>query len=387
MEHPIFSPTVPLDRIGVMSENSNHRNWLPQLGLLAVVAGAFLLIVQTTISNLEARGIPIGFDFLTLPSRFVISESLLSYRSRDPYYWAIIVGIGNTLFISFLVAVLSTLLGFLVGIGRLSSNPLVSATCRGWVECARNTPPIVLLIFLYSLWWQVLPPVDSAIDLMPGFALSMRGLTVPGFSLSIASSALLPLSAGLVLIVLSCMRRLGSTKRRYAFCGGLALCVAALAWQSELAIEWPRFDRGNYRGGHELTPELTTVVVGLTLYTTGFVAEIVRAGVLSVGKGQWEAGRALGLRPRQILRLIVVPQMLRVIMPPMTSQYINVVKNSTLAIAVGYPDFLSVMGTVINKSSHALEGVAIILIAYLAINLSLSLLLNWYNRRTQLVER
>lgn len=373
--------------LAVMRVNSNHRNWLPQLGLLAIVAGAILLVVQTTIGNLEARGIPIGFDFLTLPSRFVISESLLTYRSRDPYYWAILVGIGNTLFISFLVVVLSTLLGFLVGIGRLSSNPLVSATCRGWVECARNTPPIVLLIFLYSLWWQVLPPVDAAISLMPGFSLSMRGLTVPGFSLSVPSSALPLLSAGVVLIVLSCIPRLGRTKRGYALFGGLGLIVAALASQGELAVDWPRFERGNYWGGYELTPELTTVVVGLTLYTTGFVAEIVRAGVLSVGKGQWEAGRALGLRPRQILRLIVVPQMLRVIVPPMTSQYINVVKNSTLAIAVGYPDFLSVMGTVINKSSHALEGVAIILVSYLAINLSLSLLLNWYNRRTQLVER
>ena len=221
---------------------------------------------------------------------------------------------------------------------------------------------------------------------MPGISLSMRGLTVPGISLSIGSSAFLLLAAAAALIAAACVPRAGRM-RRYAFLGGLALIVAALAWQGELTVDWPRFERGNYWGGYELTPELTTVVVGLTLYTTGFVAEIVRAGILSVGKGQWEAGRAVGLRPRQILRLIVVPQMLRVIVPPMTSQYINVVKNSTLAIAVGYPDFLSVMGTVINKSSHALEGVAIILAAYLVINLSLSLLLNWYNRRTQLVER
>ena len=140
-------------------------------------------------------------------------------------------------------------------------------------------------------------------------------------------------------------------------------------------------------GGLEITPELTTIVVGLTLYTTGFVAEIVRGGILSVGKGQWEAGRALGLRRGQILRLVVIPQMMRVIMPPLTSQYINVIKNSTLSIAVGYPDFLAIMGTVINKSSHAVEGVALILAVYLAINLSLSGLLNWYNRRVALVER
>jgi len=326
-----------------MLQNAKYRSHVLQAAIVAVALGFVLLIAQATAQNLRSRGIPLGFDFLTLPSRFVISESLLDYRNRDPYYWAILVGIGNTLFISVLVAVFSTLLGLIVGIGRLSSNPLVAASCRVWVEVARNTPPIVLLIFLYSLWWRVLPPVDGAYNPLPGVFLSMRGLTMPAFSIS--------------------MSPLG------------------------ISADWPIFEHGNYWGGFELTPELSTVVVGLTLYTTGFVAEIVRAGILSVGKGQWEAGRALGLRPRQILRLVVVPQMLRVVVPPMTSQYINIVKNSTLAIAVGYPDFLSVMGTVIDKSSHAIEGVAIILGAYLAINLSLSLLLNWYNRRVALVER
>jgi general L-amino acid transport system permease protein len=371
-----------------MLRDSRTWKWVAQILLLAFVTGAVLLIASTTMDNLRARQIPIGLDFLSLPSRFVISESLLTYRSRDPYYWAILVGIGNTLFISALVVLLSTLLGFLVGIGRLSSNPLVAATCRGWVEAARNTPPIVLLIFLYSLWWQVFPPVDAALNLMPGVYLSMRGLAVPGVSLSISSTALLLLAGALALAAAGCSRRIAGSARRALLLTGGALFVAALILgDGTVVVDWPRFERGNFWGGFELTPELTTVVVGLTLYTTGFIAEIIRSGVLSVGKGQWEAGRALGLRSRHVLRLIVVPQMLRVIMPPMTSQYINVVKNSTLAIAVGYPDFLSIMGTVINKSSHALEGVVIILAGYLAINLSLSLLLNWYNRRMQLVER
>lgn len=370
-----------------MLQNAKYRSHVLQAAILAVALGFVLLIAQATVHNLRSRGIPLGFDFLTLPSRFVISESLLEYRNRDPYYWAVLVGIGNTLFISVLVAVFSTLLGLIVGIGRLSSNPLVAASCRIWVEVTRNTPPIVLLIFLYSLWWRVLPPVDGAYNPLPGIFLSMRGLTMPALSVSISPLASILLVTAAFSAVAALLPRLRHLRRTTL---AFAVAAAAAGWLTghfTVTADWPIFEHGNYWGGFELTPELSTVVVGLTLYTTGFVAEIVRAGILSVGKGQWEAGRALGLRPRQILRLVVVPQMLRVVVPPMTSQYINIVKNSTLAIAVGYPDFLSVMGTVINKSSHAIEGVAIILGAYLAINLSLSLLLNWYNRRVALVER
>ncbi|WP_342241509.1 amino acid ABC transporter permease [Inquilinus sp. OTU3971] len=370
-----------------MLRDQRYRVRLVQVLLLAAVGALVLLVVQTTAANLKARGIPIGFDFLSLPSRFVISESLLRYRPQDSYAWAVLVGLANSVFISVLVVLLSTVLGLVVGIGRLSSNPLVSGSCRVWVEVARNTPPIVLLFFLYSLWWRVLPPVDAALTLAPGAYLSMRGLMLPALSLAIPSPAALVLAAA-ALAALASLTRITKPVRRALLLGAAAVTIAALlAADISAAVDWPRFERGNYRGGFELTPELTTVVIGLTLYTTGFVAEIVRAGVLSVAKGQWEAARALGLRRGQILRLIVIPQMLRVIMPPLTSQYINVVKNSTLAIAVGYPDFLAIMGTVINKSSHALEGVAIILAGYLAVNLTLSLLLNWYNRRIALVER
>jgi general L-amino acid transport system permease protein len=170
--------------------------------------------------------------------------------------------------------------------------------------------------------------------------------------------------------------------------GAIALCAAGI-WLANLEVEvdWPTFTGSNFRGGLELTPELSTILIGLTFYTTGFVAEIVRAGVLSVGAGQWDAGQSLGLTRTQILRLIVIPQMLRVIVPPLNSQYINVIKNSTLAIAVGYPDFLAVMNTIISKTSHSIEGVFIILGVYLAINLTMSSAANWYNRRIAIVER
>ena len=300
--------------------DARTRGWVIQALLLAGIFGLAALLVVTTAGNLQRRGIPVGWDFLFAPSQVVISESLLSHDHEAATWRAIVVGIGNTLYVSAWVIVLGSVCGVLLGLARLSGNPLAAGTSRVWIEIARNFPPIVILIFLYSLWWKVFPPIDEAWTLMPGVTLSMRGLQVP-------------------------------------------------AWN------------------FELSPELSTVVIGLTIYTAGFIAEIVRAGVLAIDKGQWEAGRSLALSRAQILRLVILPQTLRVIVPPMNSQYINVVKNSTLVIAVGYPDFLAVMNTIISKTSHSLEGVGIILGVYLAINLTLSALANAYNRRMALVER
>lgn len=291
-----------------------------QAAMVVTIFGVISLLVLTTLENLRNRGIPVGWDFLFTPSQVVISESLLDHDHEAPAWRAILVGIVNTLYVSGLVIFLSSGFGLLLGLARLSNNPLARGTSRTWIEVARNFPPIVILIFLYSLWWKVFPPVDEAWQPFTGVLISMRGIQLP-------------------------------------------------------ALQW------------ELSPELSTVVIGLTIYTAGFVAEIVRAGVQSIGEGQWEAGRSLALRRGQILRLIIIPQTLRVIVPPLNSQYINVVKNSTLVIAVGYPDFLAVMNTIISKTSHSIEGVAIILGVYLAINLSLSVMANAYNRRIALVER
>ena len=300
--------------------DAKRRGLVIQLALLAAILGVAAMLIANTVANLERRGIPVGWDFLWAPSQVVISESILEHDHQAATWRAIVVGIGNTLYVSAMVIVLSSMFGLLLGLARLSDNPLARGTSRVWIEVARNFPPIVILIFLYSLWWKILPQLDEAWQLGAGITLSMRGLQAEG-----------------------------------------------LGW--------------------ELSPELSTVVIGLTLYTAGFIAEIVRGGVLAIPKGQWEAGRSLSLSRRQILRLVIIPQTLRVIVPPMNSQYINVVKNSTLVIAVGYPDFLAVMNTIISKSSHSIEGVGIILGVYLAINLSLSSLANWYNRRIALVER
>jgi general L-amino acid transport system permease protein len=286
------------------------------------------------------------------------------------------------------VIAFSSALGLIVGITRLSSNPLAAGTCRVWVEIARNSPPVVLLIFLYSLWWKVFPPVGEALNPMPGVYASMRGLMVPAVRLDINGIGAALLIVALLLVAAAFLAASGGRPRSLLVLGAIALAALG-AWLADarIAVDWPVFTGSNFHGGIELTPELSTILLGLTVYTTGFIAEIVRGGILSVGKGQWDAGRSLGLSRGKIVRLIVVPQMLRVIVPPLNSQYINVVKNSTLAIAVGYPDFFAVMNTIISKSSHSIEGIFIILGVYLALNLSLSSAANWYNRRIASVGR
>ncbi|RWH71738.1 MAG: ABC transporter permease subunit [Mesorhizobium sp.] len=368
-----------------MLSEAKTRSIIIQGVLVTAVIAFAALLVYTTFANLRARGIPIGFDFLTMPSRIIISEAILTYKSRDPYYWAIVVGLANTVFVSALVIFFSSLLGLVVGITRLSSNPLAAGTCRVWVEIARNSPPIVLLIFLYSLWWKVLPPVGEALNPLPGVYASMRGFVVPAISIDLGMTGALIILFALTLAALS--YGLARSGRLPPLVVPAILAAGVVLADMRFAVDFPVFTGSNFRGGSELTPELSTILVGLTIYTTGFVAEIVRGGVLSVGRGQWDAGHSLGLSRGKILRLVVIPQMLRVIVPPLNSQYINVVKNSTLAIAVGYPDFLAVMNTIISKSSHSIEGVFIILGAYLALNLTLSSAANWYNRRIAIVER
>lgn len=371
-----------------MLSDVKTRSIIIQVVLVTVVLAFAMVLVNTTFANLKARGIPIGFDFLAMPSRIVISEAILTYKSRDPYYWAVAVGLANTVFISAVVIFFSSILGLVVGITRLSSNPLAAGSCRVWVELARNSPPIVLLIFLYSLWWKVLPSVGEALNPFPGVYVSMRGFAIPAVTVDLSSTGLLA-AVGIIALVVSglvTLRRMASPLMVVAT--AMATGTVAL-WLSDarFGVEWPEFSGSNFSGGSELTPELSTILIGLTIYTTGFVAEIVRGGVLSVSRGQWDAGHSLGLPRSKILRLIVIPQMLRVILPPLNSQYINVVKNSTLAIAVGYPDFLAVMNTIISKSSHSIEGVFIILGVYLLLNLTLSSVANWYNRRIAIVER
>lgn len=369
------------------------RSIVVQVAAVGGVLAFALLVVATTVANLTARGIPIGLDFLTSRAGFTISESLLAYSPNDSNLWAIFVGVGNTIFASAVVILISTFAGTLLGIARLSDNPLVSALARVWIETARNTPLLLLLLFVYTIWWAL--PADTGRAVLPGVYASMRGVVIPWFTLpwSAPVLALGAIAGALALLAAqrTAARVQARTGERPRYVLGVSLAIAALVLTAGLAgggaVDWPRQAEGGVSGGLTLTPEAATIFLGLIFYTTGFIAEIVRSGINAVPRGQWEAARALGLSSARVLRLVIIPQMMRVIVPPMTSQYINVVKNSTLALAVGYSDFMVVMGTVINKTSRAVEGTAIIILVYLAINLSLSAVMNAYNRRVAIKER
>lgn len=390
LSSPLLSRAVPP---AVPRKRPGWTAIAAQGAALVVVIGIVCLVIVTTSNNLQARGIPIGLDFLTDRAGFAVSETLLPFHPDDSTLWAIAVGIGNTLFVSLIVALASTVIGTALGIARLSPNPIVAVLARSWVEVARNTPPILMLIFIYTLWWQILP-TDRALTLAPGVLASIRGLAIPSVTvvwppLAVSVMATLIL-AGLLAAVFSPMAR-RIPRLRSSFALGLAVValfglVAAFS-VGIITVDAPRSSGMDLIGGALLSPELATILIGLTLYTSGFVAEIVRGGLQAVPHGQWEAAASLALRRSETLRLVIMPQMMRIVLPPMTSQYINIVKNSTLALAVGYTDFLTIMGTIINKSSHAVEGTGIIIVVYLTINLTLSLGLNIYNRRLAAKER
>lgn len=367
------------------------RGLITQVAMFALCLAAVAALSLTTASNLQVRGIPFGFNFLFDRAGFTVAETLLPYEPANSNLWAIIVGVGNTLFVSILVAIASTVLGTGLGIGRLSQNPLVTGFAQVWIEGVRNTPPILLLIFLYTMWWTLFP-AGEVVQLAPGVLGSIRGVAMPSLDgpWFAAPAALLGGSCLVVLIARGLAGGRVGLRDRATFILALVVATAsgALAMAApKTSVSWPSRSGADINGGLSLTPELFTIVFGLTLYTTGFVAEIVRGGLEAVPRGQWEAARALGLRSSDTLRRVIIPQMMRMIVPPMTSQYINVVKNSTLALAIGYTDFMTIMGTMINKTNHAVEGTALIIGVYLFINLGASVLLDRYNRRAAIPER
>jgi general L-amino acid transport system permease protein len=293
---------------------------------VALVVAGFLL--HNTVANLDERRIASGFGFLQREAGFEIGESaFLRYGASDSYLRALFVGLINTLRVSLAGIVAATLLGTAIGLFRLSKNFLLRNLAGAYVELIRNSPLLVQLLFWYTLITEVLPAPREALHPLPGVFLTNRGIYFPSLT---------------------------ST---------------------------PVLEGFNFAGGMVLTPEFATLLVGLAVYTAAFIAEIVRAGVLSVRRGQWEAALAVGLTRAQSLRHVVMPQALRVVVPPMASQYLNLSKNSSLAVAIGYPDLVSIANTTINQTGQAIEGVAVIMAVYLTLSLSISAFMNWYNAR------
>ncbi|MCD0503355.1 amino acid ABC transporter permease [Bordetella petrii] len=366
------------------------RSVLAQL----LIAGAFFGVVGwlawNAHHNLQQRGIATGFGYLADAARFPISESLLAYRPTDSYFRAFVVGLVNTLYISALVIFASTILGFGLALARRNTHPLVSGIATVYLEIARNTPLVVQLLFWYSLVTINLPSPRQALNPFPGVFLSIRGFFFP--SVEVQGSllpALIALIAALVLWRLAgilARNRPGVPWRGAALLAGVALAAFALRGIS-LETSAPALRGLNFVGGTALTPEFTALLIGLTLYSAAFSGEIIRGGIEAVSLGQWEAAQSLGLKRWTTLRQVVVPQALRVIVPPMTSQYLSIIKNTTLALAVGYPDLSFVITTMINQTGQAIEGLAILMGVYLCISLSVSLFMNIYNRHLLRTER
>ncbi|MFV3076910.1 amino acid ABC transporter permease [Niveispirillum fermenti] len=383
--------------LSALFHDTRTRHILLQALLLTAVAGGVGWLVHNTASNLDERGITGGFGFLERAARFPIAESIINYRPTDSFGWAFLVGLGNTLFLAVTVALTATFLGLGVALARRSAHPLTSGAATAYVEAMRNTPLVVQLLFWYALLTLGLPNIHAAFMPLDGVILADRGLYLPrpvimGDKGPFLVSLLLGLAGALAAWRYGRMQRLRTgISNHYGRIGLVsALLLAGLAWVSSglsLVLDRPVIGRFNPTGGIGLSPEFTAVFAGLLLYSAAFIGEIIRGGIDAVDKGQWEAGRAVGLTERTILRLIIVPQALRVIIPPMTSQYINITKNTTLALAVGYPDIALVAATTINQTGQAVEGILILMLVFLTISITASLFMNWYNRRIALVTR
>lgn len=376
--------------------SARFRGIVYQVLVVGLVVALGWYLVHNTLINLAARGIATGLDFLGREAGFDIGESSIPYSSADTYFHALVVGLLNTLEIAVLGMVLATLLGLVVGIGRLSGNWIIARLATLYVEAVRNVPLLLQLFVWYGIV-TALPGPRQALNPLPGIFLSNRGLKVPlPESHPIHVWLLLALAVGLVLAWLLkrwAVARHARTGQPFPWLWtgtGVTLglpFLLFLAAGAPLAMDVPTLRGFNFSGGGTLSPEFAALLAGLTVYTAAFIAEIVRSGILAVPSGQTEAALSLGLSRGKTLRLIILPQALRVMVPSLTSQYLNLTKNSSLAVAIGYPDLVSVANTAINQTGQAVEGVGVVMVVFLVISLALSLLMNWYNAKVALVTR
>lgn len=377
--------------------NEQFRGIAFQVLVLGAIVALGWYLVHNTLTNLERQSIATGFGFLDTSASFAIGESMIDYSPADSYGRAFLVGILNTIKVSVIGIFLATVIGVTVGVARLSTNWLLAKLAAVYVDIFRNVPVLLQLFFWYSLLTEGLPHPRRALNPIEGVYLSNRGLMVPVPEAHIAWS--LMLGAMVVAVVATVLIGRWGAKRQaatgqpfpiYAWGAGLILGLPLLTWLvagAPTALDVPALRGFNFQGGTSLSPELTALLLGLVVYTSAFIAENVRAGILGVSKGQWEAGLAVGLSRGQVLRLIVLPQALRIIVPPTTLQYLSLTKNSSLAVAIGYPDVVNVLNTTMNQTGQAIEGVALIMAVYLTISLSIAMFMNWYNKRIALVER
>ena len=391
-----MNPSAPPTRNRWSWRSQAFRSVIYQLLAVLLIIVTVGVLTNNTLTNMAARGIQSGFDFLGDPAGFDIGESIVPFSSRQPYWQAFIVGLLNTLRVAVVGIILTTIWGTLLGVGRFSRNALVRALCTTYVEFFRNVPVLIQLLLWYFLLTNLLPDSWAPWHVGP-FFLSKGGLTFPE---PVWATGHLVALAGAVVGIFAAKIYRGRARAHFEATGELrsmvwapiaiVIAFALIGWAlggAPMALNAPHKGEFAVEGGGAVTPEFLAVTLGLTIYTSSFVAEVVRAGIQSVHQGQAEAAAALGLNKRQEMRLIMLPQALRVIIPPVTNQFLNLTKNSSLAVAIGYPDIVSVTNTALNQTGRAVECIAIVMLVYLTTSLATSGLMNWYNKRSAILER
>nr|WP_314985768.1 amino acid ABC transporter permease [uncultured Pantoea sp.] len=378
--------------------NPTVRAWIYQLIAVVAVLGVVGYLVHNTIINLANRGITSGFGFLERTAGFGIVQHLIEYTEGDTYARVFLVGLTNTLLVSALCIVFASILGFAVGLARLSDNWLLRKLSNIYIETFRNIPPLLQIFFWYFAVLRNLPGPRQALNAFDLAYVSNRGLYVPwptyapgSWSFVIALFLVVAVSYGLYRFNRQHQLKTGELRRTWPAAIGMLILFPLLAHLGfGAAMHWdvPQLHGFNFRGGSVMIPELAALTLALSIYTSSFIAEVIRSGIQSVPYGQHEAARSLGLPNPVTLRQVIIPQAMRVIIPPLTSQYLNIVKNSSLAAAIGYPDMVSLFaGSVLNQTGQAIETIAITMGVYLIISLVISMLMNFYNRKIALVER
>ena len=373
------------------------RSIFYQVVVFAAVIGGVYWIVDNTIANLQRANIASGFGFLKGRAGFDISQTLIPYNNDSTYGRALLVGFLNTLYVAVLGVILASILGFLIGVGRLSHNWIIRKLSTVYVEIFRNIPPLLVIFFWYFGVLSVLPQARESMELPFSTYLNNRGFFFPaiiwGENSNWIGIAFIVGIIGAVLVKYLSKKRQEKVGRRLPVIQLNLLMIIGLpllmffALGAPVSFDYPQLGTFSLTGGAQIKPEFMSLFLALSFYTAAFIAEIVRAGVMGVPSGQSEAAEAVGLRRKQALRLVVIPQAMRIVIPPLSSQYLNLIKNTSLAIAIGYPDLVAVGGTILNQTGQSIEVVAIWMVIYLSISLVVSGFMNWFNNRMALVER
>lgn len=389
-------PKRPPITPGALWHSSGFRGIVYQVFLVLLVIATVYYLFSNAQLAMEKRGISTGFDFLSEESGFAIGESVIPSSPEDTYLRAFVVAILNTLKVAGISVVLATVIGILVGLGRMSSNWMINKIASTYVELFRNTPQLVQIIFWYTIITR-LPSPRQAMNPIAGIFLCNRGFI---FAWPQFDPTHIWMLVGLTAAVFSTYALVRWSKWHWKKTGqfvsvfwyglGLIIGMPLVIWLlggAPLAMDVPSLRGFNYKGGHSLSPEFIGLATGLSLYIASFIAEIVRSGIQSVERGQIEAARAIGLRPSFIFRIVTLPQALRVMVPPAAAQYVSLCKTSSLGVAIGYPELFNVNNTITTLSGNTMECIGIMMVVYLAISFSIALVMNWYNRMVQIKER